>query len=329
MNIFTETKVSFFKPYKNRDGEWTPGRIPELKPLFEVLTTDWQPRLTAAIKREPDKSRRDSLKKRLYGITPSAVMKGGRKGSASMVHTGLIQFDIDTIPESEIQSYIAVIRLIPHVLYLSISASGRGLWGLMQITDPEKHSLHYDAIKASFNEIGIKIDTAPRAVNSLRFLSYDPQAYFNPDAPVFDEIIEPVKPKPYKSKLKSRLKVQGDFNNPNKWFNSNCTAEYITEILENFDFAFHSINGPRHRFTRPGKDVSAGLSVDFHEEKRILYSFSSSVQGLEYWKQEKENGWSCSPLTALLIYGCGGFKQKHWAIAHRYIKDKMEYSLMI
>jgi hypothetical protein len=182
MNIFTETKVSFFKPYKNKDGEWTTGTIPELKPLFEVLTTDWQPRLTAAIKREPDKSRRDSLKKRLYGITPSAVMKGGRKGSALMVHTGLIQFDIDTIPESEIQSYIAIIRRIPHVLYLSVSASGRGLWGLIQISAPQNHSLHYDAIKASFSEIGIKIDTAPRAVNSLRFLSYDPQAYFNPGA---------------------------------------------------------------------------------------------------------------------------------------------------
>jgi hypothetical protein len=329
MNIFTETKVSFFKPYKNKDGEWTTGTIPELKPLFEVLTTDWQPRLTAAIKREPDKSRRDSLKKRLYGITPSAVMKGGRKGSALMVHTGLIQFDIDTIPESEIQSYIAIIRRIPHVLYLSVSASGRGLWGLIQISAPQNHSLHYRAIKASFKEIGIKLDTAPRAVNSLRFLSYDPQAYFNPGALVFDKIIEPVKPKPYKSKLKNRVKLPGDFNNPLDWFNGNCTAEFIMEILENFDFAYHSNDGPRHRFTRPGKDVSAGLSVDFHEEKRTLYSFSSNVPGLEYWKQEKENGWSCSPLTALLIYGCGGFKKKHWAIAYRYIKDKMEYSLMI
>jgi hypothetical protein len=329
MNIFTETKVSFFKPFKNTKGEWIPGITPELKSLLEVLTTDWQPRLTAAIKGEPDKSRRDALKKRLYGITPSARMTGGRNGSFLKVHTRLMQFDIDTIPESKIENYRTIIRMIPHVLYLSISASGRGLWGLMQISEPEKHSLHYDAIKASFSEIGIKIDTAPRAVNSLRFLSYDPQAYFNPGALVFDKIIEPVKPKPYKSKFQNRFKVRGDFNNPIEWFNSNCTAEFITEILENFDFAFHSNDGSRHRFTRPGKDVSAGLSVDFHEEKRTLYSFSSSVPGLEYWKREKETGWSCAPLTALLIYGCGGFKKKHWAIAYRYIKDKMEYSLMI
>lgn len=326
MDIFSEIKVSIFTSFKNNQGEWSPGILPKTISLEKALTKNWQPNLTEEIKNEQDKSKRDLLKRKLACITPSAIVLGRRGKSSNFIHTGIIQFDIDKIDESELQNHIDIIRLIPHVLFLSLSASGKGLWGLIRISNPTRHSLHFNAIKASFELVGIKIDTAPRAVTSLRFLSFDKNAYFNNNALIFEKTLSD-KPDFKSNRVinhsRQLSKNTGSGTDLIDWFNLNCNADDVSEILENFGFTFHSQSGANHRYTRPGKDVSAGLSVDFHEQKRTLYSFSSSVPGLQHWKKEKESGWSCSPVTALLLYGCGGKGKKHWHTAFDYIKDKM------
>lgn len=298
---------------------------PELVSISEMLFKQWQPELISAIREESDKTKKAILKRQLWAITPSSISKDGRGVSSVIEHTGLLAFDIDkyqgtSISESTLQDMFRVITKIPYTLYCGRSASGRGLWGMFRISDTDKHSLHFNAMAAAFKQIGIDLDSAPSSIASLRFVSYDQDAYYNENAAVFDKVIEPLKVvrKPLATKS-TDTNIEGDGKALIEKFNSECTANQIHDILTSYGFNFHSVKKERYRFTRPDKDAEAGLSVDFHESKRTLFCFSSEVPGLSNWKAEGK-GWSCSPMTALLLYGCGGKSKVSWAKAFNYIK---------
>lgn len=126
-------------------------------------------------------------KKTLSGITPSGVFSN-RSESGLIQHSGLIQFDVDNIDNPAYQK--AKITHIPYVAYLSYSTSGRGLWGLIPVLYPDRHKDHFRAIQQAFSKAGITIDPAPSNVASFRFVSYDPEPYFNHDAEIFPYLIE-------------------------------------------------------------------------------------------------------------------------------------------
>lgn len=300
---------------------------PELVSISEMLFKPWQSELLSDIRSEPIKDKRDALKKRLWAMTPSSISEDGRGVSAVVEHTGLLAFDIDkyqgtAISESTLHDMFRVIIKIPYTLYCGRSASGRGLWGMFRISDTDKHSLHFNAMAAAFKQIGIDLDPAPSSIASLRFVSYDQDAYYNENAVVFDKVMEPLKVvrKPLATKSND-TPIEGDGKALIEKFNSECTANHIHDILTSYGFNFHSVKKERYRFTRPDKDTKAGLSVDYHDTKRTLFCFSSEVPGLTDWKLEGK-GWSCSPMTALLLYGCGGKGKAGWAKAFNYIKSE-------
>lgn len=321
-NIFINTQVSLFTPTRI-DGQFRPGTSPQTVTLSEALFRPLQLDLVETIRHETDEDKKKQLKNQLYAITPSAICKGGRRAECVLSHTGLMAFDIDNISGC-IDRWKNIIRQNPHVLYLGESASGNGLWGLIPIAYPEKHAQHFDAMQGMFRNLGVEIDTAPRAVNSLRYLAYDPNAYVNPNAVRFECLVDnTVKPILTKSQChQSPPRANHSRKDLSAWFNQNCTANDMYEILSNVGFTYHSCKRSHYYFTRPDKNVHAGLSVDYDEGRRTLFSFSSGVPMLNKWKQES-NGWSCSPTTALMLYGCGGFERNHWKMAYDYIRSKL------
>lgn len=302
MNVL-DIEISLFKP-SLFEGKYIPGTNPETISLGNAIGFNHTPEVLQAIKAEADKAKRSALKTQLWAITPSAVLEGGRRAENVVKHSGLLAFDIDSINKDELSAYKKCISEIPYTVYVGESASGLGLWGLFRISNPEKHGEHFDAMQRAFSDLEITIDTAPRAVNSLRYLAYDSGHYFNPNAKIFDKTLESLKTP--KNSLKWKM-YDKEFNGNKllEWFNANCTAENMDEILTAYGFNYHSKRGDRYRYTRPGKDTKGGLSVDYHADKRTLFSFSENVPHIEKWKSES-NGWSCSPVTALLIYGCEG-----------------------
>ncbi|WP_069658623.1 BT4734/BF3469 family protein [Arcticibacter eurypsychrophilus] len=266
-----------------------------------------------------------ALKPSVWGITPSSIQLKGRGEDFHVLHTGFMAFDIDGL-ESGLDKAFEIVKLIAYVTYCSRSIRGQGLWGLMKISDPDMHKEHFNAMEAAFKAMGIKIDTAPRNVASLRFMSFDADGYYNENAEIFDKKLETVLPPKREFKKYESNGQKGNDNTDVKQliegFNSSCTAQDMHDILINFGFNYHSTSGSRYRFTRPGKDTKAGLSVDYHEDRRTLYSFSSEVPLLDKWKAESDKGWSCSPMTALLLYGFGGMEKQHWAQAFSYLKNK-------
>ena len=318
---------------------------PETVSIADMLMIPWQGDLEKQVRAIEEKDKRDVVKKRLWGITPSMVHKGGRGKAYCVEHSGMLAFDIDPKENpilkdpDNFRKAKEIICNIPYTVYCGLSASGRGYWGLFRITHPHLHKQHFDAMEAAFLELGIVVDEAPSSPSSLRFLSFDEDGYFNDEAELFDKRIMPA-PKIVEPIIKQKparidgIKVETDETDEEKEqrkkeaialcekFNKECTAEIIDEILANFGFSYHSHQNLSYRYTRPDKDFTAGLSVDYHEVKRTLFCFSDAVPGLEHWKVEP-GGWSCSPLTALLIYGCGGKKPKDWAMAFEYIKSKL------
>jgi hypothetical protein len=251
-------KCSLYKPYFYK-GNWQMSVKPELVTIGDMLFKPWQSELLSFIKSETDENKRKILKRQLWAITPSSISKDGRGVSAVVEHTGLLAFDIDKyngqpISESTLQDMTRVIKKIPYTLYCGRSASGRGLWGMFRISDTDKHSLHFNAMSAAFKQIGIALDPAPSSIASLRFVSYDQDAYYNENASVFDKVVEPLKV------VRKPLTINSDNTGDNsdgkaliEKFNSECTANQIHDILTNYGFNFHSVKGEQFRFTRPGR----------------------------------------------------------------------------
>lgn len=171
-------EVSYFKKCKPSLDD-----PPQTVNLLTFLRSEKHRAAVERVRAVEDKAERDRLKKALLpGITPSGIFTY-RDEEHLVKHSGLIAGDIDFKenpynPET-IKRQVAKIR---NVAYCGLSASGRGLWFLVPIAYPEHHKEHYAALVADFARLGIVLDTAPANVASFRFYSFDPDAYFNPNA---------------------------------------------------------------------------------------------------------------------------------------------------
>lgn len=321
-------KCSLFKPYVHKIHGWCMGTKPETVNIIDMLLMPWQGDIQETIRNTHDEEQRKILKKRLWTISPSSIQNGGRGIDHITEHNGLMQFDIDPgknlylLEDGMLEEVKRVVCEIPYTLYCGISASGKGIWGLFRISHPHLHTQHFEAMVNGFKDMNIILDTAPSSPASLRFLSFDDKYYLNEKAEIFDKRIEPQirKAKTFEVDSNNNTFNKDDGKELCAKFNAECTAAHMDEILTNFGFNYHSNKGLRYRYTRPDKSTKTGLSVDYHEKLRTLFCFSDAVPGLEYWKQDA-GGWSCSPLTALLLYGCGGKQKADWAKAFNYIKQ--------
>lgn len=160
--------------------------------LLTFLRSEKYRQAVETVRAEPDKDRRDDLKKRLLpGITPSGIFSE-RDEDHLVTHSGLIALDIDFKgnpykPETIKQQ----VAKIANVAYCGLSASGRGLWVLVPIANPDRHKDHYQTITQDFARFGIRLDPAPANPASFRFYSYDPAAYFNFDAVLYWKLPAP------------------------------------------------------------------------------------------------------------------------------------------
>lgn len=206
------------------------------------------------------------LKATVWGITASSKQSGGRGRIYHDTHSGFLAFDIDNLTDVE-GTKAMILEKIPYLVYCSTSIRGRGLWGLFKITHPEKHKQHFEAMRRLFQFYNIEIDTAPSNEASLRFISFDSDAYLNEGAKVFNLIYEEPKAikKPYKPKagIGIGLTVADDFNMNGQ----------IEPILLNHGYTLAGTKGTSIRYTRPGK--TTGISADYSPDRKLLFVWSS------------------------------------------------------
>lgn len=177
------TDVSMFSNYLSK--------TPVTFNLLGFLQSDEFKTKVEQIRDITNKNERDKLKSELPAITPSGIFFPTREAANLVKHSRLIQFDIDSKGNPGINDWPGLrneLAKIQEIAYCSLSVSARGVWGLVPIAFSDKHKEHYYALSLEFEKIGLKLDSAPQNVASLRGYSYDEKAYFNHYARTFTKI---------------------------------------------------------------------------------------------------------------------------------------------
>ena len=123
-------------------------------------------------------------KKKLTACTTSGTFSGGRKPDFMVKYSGMVILDIDHI----INGDLALIRQKaidePLTFALFTSPGGKGLKILIRVnSDKEHHLKAFEQVKFHYEKLlGLEIDRTGKYITRLCFLSYDPEAWINPDS---------------------------------------------------------------------------------------------------------------------------------------------------
>lgn len=132
-----------------------------------------------------------------------AICKGGHARDHVVKKTGWIALDIDAGDNAHLKDAEAVrdaVGKLDFIPFAGLSVSGRGVWALVKIEDPEKQRKHFAQLQLDFKYFGITLDSSKgNNANDKRFYSFDPDAYIADDFEVYDRV-PVVKPKPKTSR---------------------------------------------------------------------------------------------------------------------------------
>ena len=167
------------------------------------------------IRQTTDKGERARLKKLLPAISTSAVFEPTRSKENVKEFSGLICLDIDghDNPDLSPDDMMSKLKQIDIVSFASRSAGGQGVFAIVKLAYPERHEEQFNALEVAFKEIGLTIDKQTGDITRLRFATYDPQAWYRPDAiewrGLYTPIYEPTAPlKPTKINASSTTAVR-------------------------------------------------------------------------------------------------------------------------
>ncbi len=181
MQSILNINVSCFSNYRATEGR-------EVNLLVWLQSKKYWTRVQT-IRAIRDKVELDKLKAALPAITPSGLFRIRNEGGL-ICHSGFIQFDIDSISDPE--AVKRILSGLSNIAYAGLSVSGRGLWGLISIVQPEHHKMYFQFIVRAFSGMGITIDTSGKDVCRLRGYSYDPAGYFNHQAKALEQLYKPM-----------------------------------------------------------------------------------------------------------------------------------------
>lgn len=140
------------------------------------------------------------------GFTASGRFPKTRKASELEKHSGYIAMDFDDIEDLEI--FASEIYADDYTYCGFKSISGEGLCVLVKI-DGSKHLDAYKALEHYyFTKYGEQVDYSCKDVSRLRFISYDPELFINPDSKKFEKYLP--KKKGRKPKIKPVANTDDD-----------------------------------------------------------------------------------------------------------------------
>jgi hypothetical protein len=253
MKNILDIEISCFKNYFSQ-------KDPKPVNLLTWLTNDKYKPQVDLLRVNKDKKERNELKSKLPACTPSGTFD--TEGNL-VKHSGLICLDIDLADNGEIENFASLkkeLAKIVNVAYCGLSVSGNGYFLLIPIAHPEKHQLHFDALKTDFLSIGIVIDKACRNVNRLRGYSYDSEPYFNGTAIPYTKTKEAFKPQRFtdttdysndrieqliKKIVSSKQDITSDYSD---WFKIGCSL--ATEFGESGRNYYHSISSSSTKYNQ-------------------------------------------------------------------------------
>jgi hypothetical protein len=160
--------------------------------------------------KEISKEEKPMLKNTLQCYPPSALLGCKKKGMVKIIHKNpILQQDFDNLDKYDIDEVKAALYAIPYVCFVGLSVSGKGLFALLLIEEPEKLEAYAEHCFRYFDSYGLPVDTSKgRNYTDLRFVSYDSKMLFRDD-PVALKIKRFNAPKVQK-RASVPIKIQGN-----------------------------------------------------------------------------------------------------------------------
>jgi hypothetical protein len=178
--------VTIFKDlFKSKDAPY----YVSLEKVIERIKIGKSVEKIECLRLETDKEKASKIKNMLPCIL-FAGQFSERNGNSLQEHSGLCVLDFDNIPSNEIDSFKSKISNNPHVITCFKSPSGNGLKAVIKIPkcDKETHKQYFKGFEMKY--LYEYFDSKNCNIDRVCFESYDPDIYFNPNAIVFDELIE-------------------------------------------------------------------------------------------------------------------------------------------
>lgn len=166
------------------------GREITLEEFINFQRNDNNNKLRAqveAVRSERDEARKKELKQSMPCATVSGIFNGGHRAENLIRHSGLLCLDIDAKPINKRNPLWGevgtILRSMRQVLFAARSVGGEGWYAIIPIADTARHESYFHHMRALFKNLyGLSLDDSCKDVTRLRFFSYDPEAYYNPEA---------------------------------------------------------------------------------------------------------------------------------------------------
>lgn len=210
------------------------------------------------------------LKKPLPGVTLAGTFER-RSNTAWRQPSALVGFDLDGLDDTALKAAWSILIATPWVVILFRSPSGSGIKGAVRVPafaspDRAAYAVAWEAVTLWLTSLGLVNDPAVKDVARLAFLAHDPDAYFNPDAAIFDVprwdvgATAEVLPKAVRGSLR-----------PGDDYNQNAN---IRPLLEQHGWTYlHTAPDGNEHWCRPGK--AEGTSATLKD--RVFFTFSSNA----------------------------------------------------
>ena len=134
-----------------------------------------------------DHKNANELKKELVTFTVSGLFGGGPKLTSLKIYNPFVILDINGLDPDILPYLVLEIKEIEFTKAVFKSPSGRGLKVIVEAdADMEMHSLVYRQVCNFYKKrLRVEIENSGGLITQLCFMSYDPEAYFNPNNTVY------------------------------------------------------------------------------------------------------------------------------------------------
>lgn len=234
--------------------------------LFELLKDESYKDLVLKIRSLSTKEEKRILKEMMPCVTISGTFSE-RKADGLIKHSGFICIDIDGHENPNVLDFEAFrndLSNITNIAYCGLSVGGNGVFCLIPLSNTDKHKEHFEAIELCFNKLGVVIDKSCKDVSRLRICSYDPDAYFNENAIVFNQFLE------YKTKVISKKKSSEypiAISKIKKEYTNDSSEKRIIRIINDINLSGTDITDTYENWFK----IGCALSNHFGEQGRDIY----------------------------------------------------------
>jgi hypothetical protein len=248
-NEITPSRIGIYKNIHDNSSRETSSIETFLQ---DVQAGRWQD-YVLNIRTIKELAQRQEAKKKIPYVTISGVFKEGRAAAKLSAHSGLLAIDLDKL-YSEVEEVKTLLSKDPYVFACFTSVSGTGLCALFKIK-PDKHIESFDAIADYLiKNYGLLCDPSCKDVSRPRYVSFDPDLYWNEKAATFKKYLPKVN-----TKKPAVIFIQTEFDRIIKEMvdkNVSCVEDY-----------------------RDWRDVGFAIADQFGEQGREYFHSLSEISG--------------------------------------------------